>query len=96
MGWDAADLAALWEATGLRVEVSVEPESADVRVSAALLARWFGDAAVEGRPSYAQHLAAHLSAAEIAQVRDLYQRQLLNQTVAWHSRTAYLVARRAL
>ena len=96
VGWDAADLAALWEATGLRVEVSVEPESADVRVSAALLARWFGDAAVEGRPSYAQHLAAHLSAAEIAQVRDLYQRQLLNQTVAWHSRTAYLVARRAL
>jgi hypothetical protein len=31
--------------------------------------------------------------AEIATVRALFQRQLLNQTVAWQSRTLYLVAR---
>lgn len=93
VSWDADDLAALWEATGLRVEITSETEITEVRVSAGLLTRWFGDAAVDGRPTYAQHLAAHLSPAEIEQVRALFQRQLLNQTVAWHSRTLYVVAR---
>jgi hypothetical protein len=57
------------------------------------LERWFGDSSVDNRPTYAQHLSIHLTPAEIEQVRGLFQRQLLNQSVAWHSRTAYLVAR---
>jgi hypothetical protein len=75
------------------VDVTSETEITEVRVSAGLLARWFGESGNEGRTSYAQHLAAQLTAAEIEQVRALFQRQLLNQTVAWHSRTVYLVAR---
>jgi hypothetical protein len=94
VNWDVDDLAALWEATGLRVELTAETEIAEVRVSAGLIARWFGDASTDGRPTYAQHLAAHLTPAEIEQVRALFQRQLLNQTVAWHSRTVYVVAHR--
>ena len=94
VSWDADDLARLWEATGLRVNLTSETEITEARISAGLLTRWFGDATVEGRPSYAQHLSALLTPAEIEQVRALYQRQLLNQTVAWHSRTAYLVARK--
>jgi putative ATPase len=93
VSWDADDLVALWQATGLRVELTNETEITEVRVSAGLIARWFDDASTEGRPTYAQHLAALLTPAEIEQVRALFQRQLLNQTVAWHSRTAYLVAR---
>jgi putative ATPase len=98
VSWDADDLAALWEATGLRVEFTTETEITEVRVSAGLLARWFDDTPpdagiVDGRPSYAQRLAAQLIPAEIEQIRALFQRQLLNQTVAWHSRTVYVVAR---
>jgi putative ATPase len=105
VSWDVDDLAALWEATGLHVELTSETEVTEVRVSAGLLARWFGDtsavprpggtrgAGQDGRPSYAQHLSALLNPTEIEQVRALFQRQLLNQTVAWHSRTVYVVAR---
>lgn len=95
VSWDADELMALWEATGLRVELTSETEITEVRVSAGLLARWFGDSAADGRPTYAQHLAAQLSPAEIEQVRALFQCQLLNQSVAWHSRTLYVVARQA-
>jgi putative ATPase len=93
VNWDAEGLAALWSATGLRVEVATETESAEVRVTAGLLARWFAPGG-DDRPSYAQHLAAELSAGEIEAVAALFQRQLLNQTVDWHSRTAYVVARK--
>ena len=92
VSWDEHDLAALWQATGLRVTISTEEEQADVRVTAGLLARWFA-AQGDDRPSYAQRLQAQLSDAEIEQVAALFERQLLNQTVAWHSRTAYIVAR---
>jgi putative ATPase len=97
--WDSDELAALWQATALLVELTPETEVTEVRVSAGLIARWFGDGATaangaaDNRPTYAQHLAAQLSPAEIEQIRALFQRQLLNQTVAWHSRTLYLVAR---
>ena len=92
--WDADTLAALWEQTGLRVELTTESEITEVRVSAGLISRWFGDTSTDGRPTYAQHLAAQLTAVEIEQIRALFQRHLLNQTVAWHSRTAYVVARK--
>jgi hypothetical protein len=95
VNWDADDLAALWQASGLQVEITAETEITEVRVSAGLLARWFGESNGDGRPTYAQHLAAQLTPAEIEQVRALFQRQLLNQSVAWHSRTLYVVARAA-
>jgi putative ATPase len=98
VSWDVDDLAALWEATNLRVELASETEITEVRVSAGLLSRWFGDAAsdasvADGRPTYAQHLAAQLTSTEIEHVRAHFQRQLLNQSVAWHSRTVYIKAR---
>ena len=64
-----------------------------MRVTAGLLARLLPPSG-DDRPSYAQHLVAQVSAAEIERVAALFQRQLLNQTVDWHSRTAYVVARR--
>src|SRR5690606_17495428 len=92
VNWGVDDLAAWWAAAGCPVEVTTEQETTEVRITAGLLARWFAPAG-EDRPSYAQHLAAQLSAAEIDQVRALFERQLLNQTVTWHSRTAYVVAK---
>ncbi len=92
VAWDAEELVAAFSAAGLTVESSIEDERTDMQVTPSLLARWFG-AGEAGKPSYAERLAAQLSAEEIAQVRALMQRQLANQVVAWGSRTVYLVAR---
>ncbi len=93
VNWDATDLKAHWEAAGFAVEIREEEETGEVRVTPGVLSRWFTEGET-GRPSYAQHLAALLSPGEITQVQDLFQRQLLHQTVPWHSRVLYLRARR--
>ncbi len=92
VAWDADDLAAAFGAAGLTVETSSEDEQTDMQITPSLLARWFGVGSAD-KPSYADRLAAQLSAAEVAQVRALMERQLGNQVVAWASRTVYLVAR---
>ncbi|MCC6168181.1 MAG: AAA family ATPase [Caldilineaceae bacterium] len=92
VNWDVGDLAAWWEAAGCPAQIEAEAETTEVRITAGLLARWFAPTG-EGRPSYAQHLSAQLSAGELGRVRALFERQLLNQTVEWQSRTAYVVAR---
>lgn len=96
VNWDADDLAAWWEGAGLQVALTVQNEASEVRVTRGLLERWF-DTGPQDRPSYAQHLATApidpLDADAIEQVRQLYTRQLLNQTVQWGSRVAYVRAR---
>ena len=93
VNWGEEELAGWWAAAGCPATVESEAEWTEVRITPALLARWFAPVG-EQRPSYAQHLAAHLSAAEIEQVRALFQRQLLNQQVRWQSRVAYVTARK--
>ncbi len=92
VNWGVDDLAGWWDAAGCPATIESEWEVTEVRITAGLLARWFAPVGEE-RPSYAQHLAAQLSAQEIERVRSLFERQLLNQTVAWQSRTAYVVVR---
>ena len=91
VNWDTADLVAMGRAAGLVVDAAEEEESTEVQVTAALLERWFGRSS-GGRPSYADHLAARLRVEEIAAVRDLFQRQLLQQVVSWRGRVVYLTA----
>jgi putative ATPase len=93
--WDAPDLEAAFQAAGLSdVQIEEETLSAQQHISPEHLARWFGSGGNRGRLSYARHLARHISAAELAQVRALFERQLQNQAVAWTSRIVYLSARR--
>jgi putative ATPase len=98
VNWDAADLAAAFQAAGLAdVRVEVETRATQQRVNAALLARWFAaDEAPSpgGRPAYAQHLRRHLSAGEVEQVRALFERQLSDQVVEWTTCTVFLTAHR--
>ncbi len=70
-------------------------ESTEVRVTAGPVGPLVlpSRSAADGRPSYAQRLAAKLSADEIAQVEEMFRRQLLNQVVPWRSRTAYVVGK---
>ena len=44
----------------------------------------------ESRLSYAQHLLKRLSADEVAQVKALFERQLLNHTINWQTQTAFV------
>jgi putative ATPase len=89
--WAAPDLLAAAQAAGLQAELQTEEDATDMQITPALIARWFTPAK-NGKPSYADHLAAQLSAAEIAAIRTLCEQQLLGQTVAWGGMTAYLTA----
>lgn len=92
VSWDGNDLEAAFRAAGLAVEAHIEDDASELQVSSSLIQRWFGGKE-DGRPSYAERLTARLSAAEIARVRALFERQLTGQVIAWHGRTVYLTAR---
>jgi putative ATPase len=91
VNWEAEDLRHLALAAGLH-DVSVEAvaETSEVRITPALLARWFAESEDGGRPSYLQRLAQQLDGDALAFVRALIERQLLGQTVSWGSAAAYV------
>ena len=89
--WDAPELLAAAQAAGLAAQLQTEEDVTDMQITAAMIGRWFTPAK-EGRPSYADHLAAQLAPEEIAAVRGLCEQQLLGQTVAWRGVTAYVTA----
>jgi putative ATPase len=97
VNWDAGDLEAAFETVGLgRVRARVERHTSEVRITSALLARWFllprDPSAGDQRSSYAQHLLARLTPEEMMLVRALFDRNLRGQVVSWSSFVIYLVA----
>ena len=78
--WDAPELLAAAESAGLAAQMQTEEDVTDMQITASIIARWFTPAK-DGRPSYADHLAAQLSQEEIAAVRSVCEQQLLGQTV---------------
>jgi putative ATPase len=95
VNWDERDLAAALEAAGLSVEVRLEQQTEERLITAAHLARWYGEGEGE-RPSYAARLASGgLSAAEVKAVRARYERQLAEQTVQWNASLAFLLCTKA-
>ncbi len=91
VNWDAHDLPRMALAAGFEdVSLDVVAETSEVRITPALLARWFAENDDGGRPSYLQRLAQQLDGDALAFVRALIEQQLLGQTVAWGSATAYL------
>jgi putative ATPase len=90
VNWDAADLRHALEAAGFEgVSVALEEDTAEVLVGLTTLSRWFETESNRGRPSYAQHLLRQITAAELAEVRALFQRQLSGQIVLWRSHLAF-------
>ncbi len=85
VNWDAEALARLFRDAGFVVEVEEAVRESQVRVTTALLDRWFAEEG-RGRPTYRQHLAAHLTPDELAQVEALFRGQLRGQTVPWQFR----------
>jgi putative ATPase len=92
--WDADDLRRALEAAGL-VDVTVEAVemAREIPVTPELIARWFEPAA-SGRPSYGQRLGRCLDAAALADIRALFARELVGQTVPWRSVVAFVAGRR--
>jgi putative ATPase len=99
VNWDESDLeAALRESDFAQVQVVVERQVEQRRLTADHLERWFGSEAAspgegEGRLTYGQRLAAGgVTVAELAQVKQLYERQLMQQQVEWRGLVAFMVA----
>ena len=95
VNWDADALREAFASAGYaEVDVETARYTQDYLVSDAVLERWFGRASEDGRPSYAQRLAASLSAEEIAAVRRLYETHLRGETRPWATTVAFLRAGR--
>jgi putative ATPase len=99
VNWDESDLeAALRESGFAQVQVVVERQVEQRRITAGHLERWFGSGATsagegESRLSYGQRLqAGGVTGKEIEKVRQVYERRLLEPLVDWHSRVAFVVA----
>jgi putative ATPase len=92
VNWDEQDLVALFEAAGLTVQMHREETQTEIRITPALLDRWFSQQDKDPRPTYANHLASSLSAREVATLRDLFTQQLRNQIIPWKSTTAIIKA----
>ena len=94
VNWDADDLEVALRAVGLdEVTVEVEIGSSEMLITPALLDRWFDREAQRDRRTYVQHLLQGLSEEDVVQVQGLVGRTLRNQTVAWQTTTAYVIAR---
>jgi len=96
VNWDAAYVEANLQQAGLvDVQVVVEADTSQQRITGQQLQRWFALSEVEGgtgRPSYARHLLRRLTEAELESVRTLFEAQLREQWVNWTTHTAYISA----
>lgn len=94
VNWDANDLQQLFSQAGLeKMEIFTETTTAAWRINAQQIERWFSLDSPNTRPTLAQHLAdSGLSQAELADLKGIFQQQLLEQVVAWQSCIAYLIA----
>ncbi|MCB9418984.1 MAG: AAA family ATPase [Ardenticatenaceae bacterium] len=94
VNWNENDLAAALQSAGLDVQMTVETQTEQRRITADHLARWFpNDETYQAKVSYAQRLLeGGLSDGELEQVNNLYGRRLQDQIVTWHNSTAYVLA----
>ncbi len=94
VNWDESDLSAALEAAGLSdVRMIVEEQTEERLITAAHLDRWFGGGAEDGRSSYRERLlAGGLTTAEAVKIERLFRAQLMEKSVKWNGRLAYLQA----
>ena len=94
--WDIEDLKAQFKDVGTNLALQLEHTQTDLRITPALLDRWFspgGDtrsAQANQRPSYLDHLQNSLTALEIAKVREAAFTMLQHQTVPWQGAIAFI------
>ncbi len=96
VNWDENDLAAALQAAGLDVQMTVETQTEQRRITADYLARWFPDnETYQAKTSYAQRLLdGGLSDGEVEEVRKVYGRSLQEQVIRWKSKIVFLEGRK--
>lgn len=106
INWDGPDLQKMLQEAGLnKVEISVETLTSEMYIGPEQLERWFAVESRGSRPTFAQHLLGttfpevknfregqYLSLTELAEVRRLFEHQLVAQTVPWPTTIVYMVA----
>ncbi len=94
VNWDLPDLQTVLQTAGFaRVELIAEKSATEMHLGAEQINRWFAPTAEAGRrPTFAQHLLGQLSPAELADLKRLFERQLLGQVIAWNSTVVYVAA----
>ena len=89
--WDAKELRLAFEQVGLEVNLKQEQFLTPLCITSKLLQRWFGSTVSSlGRPSYAARLKENLSEAEIVALKEIFSRDLTNQTVNWLSTIVFI------
>ena len=84
VNWDATTLQTIFAKLDLACELRQEIQTTQIYISQQLIKRWFTPQNAK-RPAYIDHLSATLTDPEIQQIRRLFERQLQNQRVTWHS-----------
>ncbi|MCB0191717.1 MAG: AAA family ATPase [Anaerolineae bacterium] len=98
VNWDEKSLVSTFEQAGFhKVELFVEPTTAEWRLDTQQINRWFDLTSNNKRPTFAQFLmtpadGVGLDPSEIESLKDLFQRQLTDNIVLWQSTVAYIVA----
>jgi putative ATPase len=91
--WDVAALEAALAAAGLEGSSSRVIENvSEVRITPALMDRWFRAEPGGERPGYGRRLAARLAPGELAEVERIYRFVLTGKAVPWRSATVYVAA----
>lgn len=96
VNWDETDIETAVTAANLTLQQhQIETEISQRQITSQHLSRWFNFEVEEGNDklSYARHLLENkLTKKEVDIVSTLYQRQLRDKTVAWHTKIIYLTA----
>lgn len=98
VNWDVADLKATFTTVGLsNVEMIVETLTSQLRIGRKQIERWFTQNSQNNRPTFAQNLlrktaGAGITPAELAELKQIFERQLLEQVIDWQSTIVYTIA----
>ncbi len=94
VNWDEADLEAVFQSAGLDVQIQLEKQVEQRRITKSQLAGWFSDGEANGgRLTYQQHLQANnLTPDECERVALLYRRGLQDRMVGWETAVATMIA----
>jgi putative ATPase len=99
VNWDEHDLLQIFQEAGFsQAETIAETSASEQRIGPNQIERWFSLTPTAGRPTFAQHLLSagsdrDIAVSELTEVKKIFQSQLAEKVVPWHSTVVYLVAR---
>jgi hypothetical protein len=75
----------------------VETLTSQLRIGREQIERWFTQNSQNNRPTFAQNLlrktaGAGITSAELAELKQIFERQLLEQVIDWQSTIVYAIA----